>query len=209
MYTRYQPDFLDTSKIDVPLEYLVGSYMKGGQVFDGLIRWIVGVVPVLSIYAIQAKNLGRSDREVYAIMKVEAEFFKRWSEDEEICNRCNFKFVGDKIIFDAHKHRDGLRDVIEDHITFAEKLENNSTGRNLKVYILTPYDRCWEINQAFLDGAFNPEKLVVPEEVDLIIRAGNAKTPTSGALPYQVAYSQFTPLKPYFPDFTIPMVERL
>ncbi len=208
LYTIDQQDFLDTSKIDVPLEYLVASYMKGGQIFDAIIRWMMSNsgIPILSIYALQARNLGRSDEQVYTMIKAESEYFKRWSEDNEICERCNFKFVGDKGVFDAHKQRAGLREIIEKHITFREKLEINSSGKHLKIYILTPYDRDWEINQAIVDGAFNPKKLVVQEEVDLTIRAGNAKTPTSGALPYQTAYHQFTPLKQYFPDFTIEIV---
>ena len=63
LYTIDQQDFLDTSKIDVPLEYLVASYMKGGQIFDAIIRWMMSNsgIPILSIYALQARNLGRSD----------------------------------------------------------------------------------------------------------------------------------------------------
>ena len=99
LYTRAYPDFLDTSKIDVPLDYLVASYMKGGQVFDALIRWMIhdSVVPTLSIYALQAKNLGRPDEQVRAMLSVEVEFFKRWSEDTELCGGCTFTFVGIKV----------------------------------------------------------------------------------------------------------------
>ncbi len=56
-------DFLDSSKIYVPQNYLLASYRKGGKVLTSLIKWLLqtGITNILSIYALQRKNLVRTD----------------------------------------------------------------------------------------------------------------------------------------------------
>lgn len=204
-YYEDSQDLLDSSKIQVPLEYLMKSYTKGGEVFDNLIKYILNnnICNVLSIYGLQRRNLERTDDETYAMLNAEPEFFRRWAKDEQIYSQCNFKFVGDKQIFDLHKYRPKLKDSIKEFVDSSEELEAKAYGDKLKIYVLAPYDSDWEINQAVVDGKFNPNNLIVKEPVDLIIRTGNAKTPISGGLPYQTQFAQFTSVRKYFPDFTI------
>ncbi len=203
-------DILDSGKIFVPQGYLFNSYKKGGEVFSSIIKWILqnDITKILSIYALQRRNLERPDEQVEVMLKVEAEFFKIWIDNKEMMSSCKVKFVGDQKIFDLYKDKKILGEVINDYVNNIKLLETRSSGKKLKVYVLTPYDGVWEINQAIVNGRFNPARLVVKEEVDLIIRAGNAKTPTSGALPYQVAYSQFSSVPEYFPDVTVEILQE-
>lgn len=150
----------------------------------------------------QKGNLERTDDETYAMIEAEPIFFRGWAKDKQISSQCNFKFVGDFGIFDLHKHRSRLKGTIEEFINSATELEKKAHGDKLKVFVLAPYDSDWEINQAVVDGKFNPRNLVVKESVDLIIRTGNAKTPISGGLPYQTQFAQFASVKKYFPDFS-------
>ncbi len=198
-------DPLNSNKIYAPLDYVINSYRKGGNVFDTLIRHILerDICSILSIYALQKRNLERTDEETYAMLKVEPEFFRRWAKDKEISNQCDFKFVGDKGVLELHKHRPKLKETIEDYIASVEELEKKSSGSKLKIYVLTPYDSDWEINQAVVDGKFNPQNLIVREPVNLIIRCGNSKMPISGGLPYQTQFAQFISIKEYFPDLNI------
>ena len=204
-YSQDSKDLLYSNKIQVLLGSLMDSYRKGGEVFDTLIKHILenNVCNVLSIYGLQKRNLDRTDVETFAMLKVESEFFRRWGKDEEIYSQCNFKFVGDKDIFDSNKYGLGFGEIIKKFIDSSEGLEKKSCGNKLKIYLLAPYDSNWEINQAIENNQFNPDRLVVKEPVDLIIRTGNAKNPISGGLPYQTQFSQFTSVKKYFPDFTI------
>lgn len=204
-YDEKNPDdLLYSNKILVPKNYFLSSYRKGGEVITSLIKWILEnrAIEILSIYGVQKRNLDRPDEETYAILKVEAEVFQNWINDEIITSQFKVKFVGDKRIFNKHRKRDSLRKVIQQYLDVSRRLEERSSGNNLKIYILAPYDRKWEINQAVINGKFDPKRLVVNEDVDLIIRAGYSKTPISGALPYQTAYSQFISVKEYFEDFT-------
>lgn len=196
-------DLLDSGKIIAPEEYLLDSYRKGGEALNKLIKYILenNVCNVLSIYGLQKRNLDRTDVETFAMLKVESEFFKKWGKNEEISSNCNFKFVGDRKIFDLHKYRLRLKEPIEKYVEAMDLAEANGIGKKLKVYVLTPYDSCWEINQAIENGKFNPNNLVVKEPVDLIVRAGNAKTPISGGLPYQAQFAQFISVKQYPADF--------
>lgn len=204
-------DVLDSKHLSVPEKYLLDSYRKGGQVFDQLIRWIlkVQIAQVLSIYALQRRNLDRKDDEVFPILTAETETFQKWADDNVICSQCSFKFVGDLSLFQPHSKRSHLTKIIDEFLEVATELELRSKGNKLKIYILAPYDRLLEMNQAVSNGRFDPSKLVVKEEVDLIMRAGNAQTPTSGALPYQVAYAQFSTVKEYFPDWTKKTVQKV
>ena len=203
-------DILYSGKIFVPQGYLLNSYKKGGEVFSSLMKWILqnDITKVLSIYALQRRNLERPDEQVEIMLKVEAEIFKLWADNKEMMSSCKVKFVGNQKIFDLYKDKKILRGAIDYYVNSIKLLETKSSGKKLKVYVLAPYDRVWEINQAIVSGRFNPARLVVKEEVDLIIRAGNAKTPTSGALPYQVAYSQFSSVPEYFPDFTVEILQK-
>ena len=151
----------------------------------------------------QKGNLERTDDETYAMIEAEPIFFRGWAKDKQISSQCNFKFVGDFGIFDLHKHRSRLKGTIEEFINSATELEKKAHGDKLKVFVLAPYDSDWEINQAVVDGKFNPDNLVVKEPVNLIIRTGSAKTPISGGLPYQTQFAQFASVTKYFPDFTI------
>ena len=198
-------DLLYTNKIHAPLDYLINSYRKGGQVFNNLIRHILqnNICGILSIYALQKRNLDRTDEETYAMLKVEPEFFRKWANDKKIYSQCNFKFVGDKQIFESHKNRPLVKEIIGEYVESMEELEKKSKGDKLKIYVLTPYDYEWEVNQAVINGKFNPDKLIVKESVDLIIRSGNAKNPISGGLPIQIRNAQFISVKKYFPDITI------
>jgi len=211
LYKDNLKDILDTNKILVPLDYLIDSYNRGGEIFDNIIKYVLNrdICNTLSIYGLQKRNLERTDEEVYAMLKVEPKFFRRWAEDKEIISQCNFKFVGDKKIFDLHKYRLNLKGGIEEFVNSANELEAKACGDKLKVYILAPYDSEWEINQAIINGKFNPNNLVVKEPVDLIIRSGNAKTPISGGLPYQTQFSQFISIKEYFPDLTMERFQRV
>lgn len=204
-------DIFYSSKIFVPQCYLFNSYRKGGEVFSSLIEWILqnDITNILSIYALQRRNLERSDEQVEVMLKVEADLFKLWADDEEMMSSCKIKFVGDQKIFDLHKNKKILEEVINDYTRSIKLLETKSLGEKLKIYILAPYDRTWEIDRAIVNGRFDPDRLVVREEVDLIIRTGNAKTPTSGALPYQTAYAQLNSVEEYFPDFTIEIFQRV
>lgn len=204
-------DLLDLSKINIPLDFLLNSYRRGGKVFDSIVRWILknNATKILSIYAIQRRNLDRSDEQTYAVLKSELEVFKLWANDEIITSQCSFKFVGDQGLFKRHKDRDLVGGVIKEFVNSARELEERFSGKKLKIYILAPYDREWEINQAVINGKFAPARLVVKEEVNLILRTGYAKTPTSGALPYQTAYAQFSPVPEYFPDFTIEIFQKV
>ncbi len=203
-------DILDSGKIFVPQDYLLNSYKRGGEVFSSLIKWILqnDITKVLSIYALQRRNLERPNEQVEVMLKVEAEFFKIWTDNKEMMSSCEVKFVGDQKIFDLYKDKKILREAIDYYVNNIKLLEKRSLGKKLKVYVLAPYDREWEINQAIVRGRFNPVRLVVKEEVDLVIRTGNAKTFTSGALPYQVAYSQFSSVPEYFPDFTVEILQK-
>ena len=204
-YLRDSKDLIYSNKIHVLLGCLVDSYRKGGEVFDTLIKYILDndVCNVLSIYGLQKRNLERTDVETFAMLKVEPEFFRRWTRDKKIYSQCNFKFVGDREVFDLGRRGLGYGERIKEFVDSADELKRKSCGNKLKVYILAPYDSKWEINQAVVDGKFNPNNLIVKEPVDLIIRTGNAKTPISGGLPYQTQFAQFTSITKYFPDFNI------
>lgn len=204
-YFKDSRDLLNSDKIQAPLDYLLDSYTQGGEVFSTLIKYILknNTCKVLSIYALQKRNLERTDEEISPLLRAELKFFRKWSNDDEITSQCNFKFVGDSGIWDLHKHRQKIKGTIEEFIDSTEELEAKACGNKLKVYVLAPYDSKWEINQAVIDGKFNPENLIVKEPVDLIIRCGNAKMPISGGLPYQTQFAQFASVKKYFPDFTV------
>ena len=204
-------DLLNSNKIHVDLDCLIDSYRKGGEVFDTLIKYILenNICNVLSIYGLQKKNLDRKETENFAMLKVEPEFFRRWAGDEKIYSQCDFRFVGDGELFNSTKIWLGFEGIIREFVDDANELERKSCGNKLQVNILAPYDSDWEINQAIVDGKFNPDRLIVKEPVDLIIRGGNAKMPISGGLPYQTQFAQFASVKKYFPDFTIEDFEKV
>ncbi len=164
-------DILYSGKIFVPQGYLLNSYKKGGEVFSSLMKCILqnDITKVLSIYALQRRNLERPDEQVEIMLKVEAEIFKLWADNKEMMSSCKVKFVGNQKIFDLYKDKKILRGAIDYYVNSIKLLETKSSGKKLKVYVLAPYDRVWEINQAIVSGRFNPARLVVKEEVDLII----------------------------------------
>ena len=204
-YLLDSKDLLYSNKIHVNVGYLIDSYKKGGEVLNTLIKYILknDTCNVLSIYGLQKKNLERTEIECFAMLEAEPEFFRKWARDEEIYSQCNFKFVGDREVFDLARR--GLINgyLIDRFMDSADELERKSCGDKLKVYVLAPYDYEWEVNRAIVDGRFDPKRLVVKESVDLIIRCGNSRVPISGGIPIQVRDAQFTSVKKYFSDFTI------
>lgn len=199
------PDLLDRLAGPIPGERLLASYRSGGRVLESLLRWNLENhrVPLLSVYGMQTRNLDRADEEVAAFLRAEAECAQRWAEDEHLARGYRFAFVGDRAAFDRPLQRSALKPLIEEWCESAGKLEEATRGGERPVRILAPYDPAWELNEASRGGRFDPALLPVPEPVDLVVRSGGGRSSTSGALPYQVAYSQYAGIPSYFPDVRV------
>jgi undecaprenyl pyrophosphate synthase len=204
-------DALDHPSLPAPLLHLLASYRTSARVLDELIRTVLttGAPSVLSIYAMQPKNLARSDDEVEAFVRAETEAQERWAGDAVLCARASFRFVGDRALLAPERNRPALRAALASYLESARRLEARSSGGALRVNLLAPYDYAWELEQAFEAGHFDPARLAVPEEVDVVVRSGGGgRSLASGALPLQTAYSRHAIVTPYFPDCTVPLLLR-
>jgi undecaprenyl pyrophosphate synthase len=202
-YDGDSPDLLDSTMIPVPFAHLLASYLEGVRVMDSTVRGILqsGSISLLSAYGMQVRNLDRSDDEVLAFINAETDCANCWAVDTDITQRCSFRFVGDRLALEAQRRSPRLADAIDAFIESADRLTSAARGDQLRINILAPYDPAWEIGQAIVGARFDPTRLPIPEPVDLVVRTGCAgRSLTSGALPFQTAYSQFALLKTYFPD---------
>jgi undecaprenyl pyrophosphate synthase len=205
-------DVLDQVALRAPRAYLLAAYRASAAVLDALIRdcLATGWPRVLSIYAMQPSNLLRSDDEVHAFVRAETEAQERWADDAPLCAAARFGFVGDRALLEPDRQRPALRGILRDYLASARRLESAACGDRLRVHLLAPYEFSWELDRAVAGGHFDPAKLAIPDEVDLVIRSGGlGRSLGSGALPVQTAFSRHAVVAPYFPDCEAAQLRRV
>jgi undecaprenyl pyrophosphate synthase len=151
----------------------------------------------------QTRNLSRKESEVLAFLQVETNYARSWASDTTLVNRCRFQVVGNQSALDK-LDTPALVRAASDYATAMAALQEAGQGDELLVNILAPYDFLWEIDRATWGGRFSKDQLAIPEDVDLVIRSGSiGRSPTSGAMPIQVAFSRLHLIAAYFPDCSI------
>ncbi len=204
-------DELDAVEIDVPAEHLKSSYQASGLVVDSMLRWVLarGSIRILTLYGMQAANLCRSSDEVIAFLDVESSYAETWSRDPEIRSRCRFTMVGDRSLLTSKRGNPEFQTAVARYVEGTDQLVRSCDGSDLQINILAPYEATWEINQAVVNGHFDPAKLLVQDGVDLVFRSGSqGRSATSGAVPCQTAFSRLVRSLKYFPDCTVEELSR-
>jgi len=198
-------DLLDRVSVELPPEFLLTSYRKSGRLIEELLRSCLTdrSLDILTVFGMQTRNLSRVETEVLAFLHVESDYARKWSNDPDLIARCRFQMVGDQAAFDQLE-TPALRKAARDYAEAAAALQAAGQGDELCVNILAPYDFLWEIERATVDGRFDRNQLAVANDVDLVIRSGSiGRSPTSGALPLQVAFSRLHLISDYFPDCSV------
>jgi len=206
------PDLLDCIA-PPPRSYLDASYRKSSELIDTIVRWVLSEtqVGVLTIYGSQPGNYMRTTPEVQAFLAAEGDRAAAWAQDQEICGRCRFSVVGDTEFLDEQRHaKPDLAPLIDRFKAVCREVTERANGNQLRINVLSPYDFRWEMRQATRNGLFDPSALAVPDNVDCIVRTGwaSGRRTTSGAMPWQTAFSAFVPIEKYPPECTIDDVRR-
>jgi undecaprenyl pyrophosphate synthase len=198
-------DILDFVSVKIPEDYLLRSYFKSGLLIEELLRSCMDdrSLDILTVFGMQTRNLARSNREVLAFLQVESVFARHWANSFDIASRCRFRVIGNNAALEKLE-TPALRKAAREYVGAATMLQEAGQGGDLCVNILAPYDYLWEIEIATQSGRFERDQLAISDDVNLVIRTGSiGRSPTSGALPLQVAFSRLDLISDYFPDCTV------